>query len=261
MPTLSLVMPMAGRGSRFARAGHTLPKPLVDLFGRPFYWWATESVSRVAPVGEIVFVVLREHCESFGIDALIRADYPDAKLVVLDDVTEGAAETARLGIEALEGDGPIAINDCDHAFACPDLGDLATALSAEMQAALITFRADSANFSYARLGPDGSVTGTVEKQVVSPFAIAGCYLFQSPAVFHEAYAVFRRTCPYDELFLSGVIDQIARTGGRIGLSELAHHFPFGTPEELARLEADLLHAALPWSAPTGQKMTQDPGDD
>lgn len=257
MPTLSLVMPMAGRGSRFARAGHTLPKPLVDLFGRPFYWWATESVRQAAPVDEIVFVLLREHCESFGIDARIRADYPDAKLVVLDDVTEGAAETARLGIEALESDGPIAINDCDHAFACPDLGDLATALSTDTQAALITFRSDSPNFSYARLGPDGAVTGTVEKQVVSPFAIAGCYLFQSPAAFHDAYAVFRRTCPYDELFLSGVIDQIAQTGDRVGLSELAHHFPFGTPEELARLDADRLRAALPWSAPDPQDPSND----
>lgn len=257
MSTLSLVMPMAGRGSRFAKAGHTQPKPLVDLFGKPFYWWATESVRQATPVDELVFVVLREHCEAHGIDHLIRADYPDAKLVVLDDVTEGAAETARLGIEALETDSPIAINDCDHAFACPDLGTLATALQADTQAALVTFRSDSPNFSYARLGPDGRVTGTVEKQVVSPFAIAGCYLFKNQSVFQNSYAAFRETCAYDELFLSGVIDHIASAGERVDLQELAHHFPFGTPDELGRLSPDLMYEALPWSMSDRQR----PGND
>ncbi len=251
MAGLSLVMPMAGRGSRFARAGHTLPKPLVDLFGKPFLWWATESVVQASPVAEIVFVVLREHIESFGIEEEIRAFYPDAKLVILDEVTEGAAETARLGIEALEGQGPIAVNDCDHAFACPDLGSLVEKLATHHpapEAALVTFRADSPNFSYARLAPDGSVTGTVEKQVVSPFAIAGCYLFAGPEAFHADYARFRDVCPYDELFLSGVIDQIAQRGGRVEMLELQRHFPFGTPEELARLDQDDMIAALPWGA-------------
>ena len=246
--TLSLVMPMAGRGSRFARAGHTLPKPLVDLFGKPFFWWAAESVVRAVPVAETVFVVLREHVDGFGIDAEIKALYPDARLVVIDEVTEGAAETARLGIEALTGSGPIAINDCDHAFACPGIDGLVTELEGGAEAALVTFRADSPNFSYARLTGDGSVSGTVEKQVVSPFAIAGCYLFAGPEAFQTAYARFREDCPYDELFLSGVIDQIAVRGGRVGMLELARHFPFGTPEELARLNETDMRGALSWSS-------------
>lgn len=245
---LSLVMPMAGRGSRFARAGHSLPKPLVDLFGKPFFWWATESVVRAVPVAELVFVVLREHVDAFGIDAEIRALYPDARLVVIDDVTKGAAETARLGIEALEGPGSIAVNDCDHAFACPGIEGLVADLQDETEAALVTFRADSPNFSYARLAEDGSVSGTVEKQVVSPFAIAGCYLFAGPEAFQTAYARFREDCPYDELFLSGVIDQIAVRGGHVGLLELARHFPFGTPEEMALLDKADMRGALAWSA-------------
>jgi len=243
---LALVMPMAGRGSRFARAGHDRPKPLIELFGRPFFWWATESVRRRVALRELLFVVLREHVEAHGIDAAIRAQYPEARLAVIDEVTEGAAETARIGLEALSTDGPVAINDCDHAFACEALPSLAAALASDTDAALLCFRADSPNFSYACLDAEGRVTGTVEKRVASPFAIAGCYLFRDRATFAGAYVRFREDCAYDELFLSGVVDRIAREGGRVALSELRHHAVFGTPEEMARLDPGAMTAGLGW---------------
>ena len=53
--SLSLVMPMAGRGSRFAGV-EALPKPLIELGGKPFFWWAVESVKRLGIVDEMVFV-------------------------------------------------------------------------------------------------------------------------------------------------------------------------------------------------------------
>ena len=66
--SLSMVMPMAGRGSRFARRGETAPKPLLELHGRPFFWWATESLRRAVRIEEMVFVVLAEHCAAHGVD-------------------------------------------------------------------------------------------------------------------------------------------------------------------------------------------------
>ena len=38
MSTLQIVIPMAGRGSRFANAGYTTPKPLIPVGGRPMVW-------------------------------------------------------------------------------------------------------------------------------------------------------------------------------------------------------------------------------
>ena len=92
-PDLALVVPMAGRGSRFHRAGIDVPKPLVDLWGRPMFWWATESVRRSVDVRELIFVVLAEHVERFAIDATIWEFYPTARIVTLPEVTSGAAES------------------------------------------------------------------------------------------------------------------------------------------------------------------------
>jgi hypothetical protein len=75
------------------------------------------------------------------------------------------------------------------------------------------------------------VIGTVEKQVVSNFAIAGCYLFADAQTFLDRFTQYRQECEYDELFVSGVYNAILREGGEVLVHELGEHVSFGTPDE------------------------------
>ncbi|MCW3848025.1 NTP transferase domain-containing protein [Sphingomonas sp. LB-2] len=230
MADLALIMPMAGRGTRFARDGVPTPKPLIELAGKPFFWWAAESVRRRTALRELLFVVLREHIEAHAIDAAILRHYPHARIVAIDAPTAGAAETAAIGVAELAQDGPFAINDCDHAFRAEALPSMEGAAGA-----LFGFSSTSPAYSYVRLEGD-RVTGTVEKQVVSPYAIAGCYFFADKATFAEALTAYRRDCPYEELFVSGMFNPLCAAGERIAFQPLAQHLSFGTPEELAALD-------------------------
>jgi len=246
-PGFSMVMPMAGRGSRFARLGVAEPKPLIELAGHPFFWWATESVRRAATPDEMVFVVLEEHCRDYAIDRRITAYYPEARIVAIPQVTSGAAETAEIGVRALRSTGPVAVNDCDHAFICPDLSGAVHGLRNGSDGALLCFRSDNPAYSYARIGADGTVSGTVEKVVVSPFAIAGCYMFASPGEFLGLYDDYRADCPYDELFVSGMFNRLAIRGGRIAKVDAVRHVSFGTPEERDRIDPGVFSRELKWT--------------
>lgn len=237
-------MPMAGRGSRFARQGVKVPKPLVELAGKPFFWWAAESVRRAVPVHEMVFVVLEEHCRAHAIDARIVDEYPDARIVAIPEVTSGAAETARIGIDALAAGAPVAINDCDHAFLCPALGTLPDVLAGDADRALLCFRSDNPVYSYVVTGPDGEPSGTIEKVVASPHAIAGCYVFASAARFRHVYDAYAADCPYAEMFVSGMFNRARDAGTRIAMLALERHWSFGTPDELAAVDAPALAAAF-----------------
>jgi len=233
---------MAGRGSRFTRQGHIVPKPLIEIAGKPFFWWAVQSVARMAPLSEIVFVVLKEHVEHFALDAAIKTHFPKARIVTLKDVTAGAAVTASHGLAALTSDDPVAINDCDHAFAAKDPAALLGALASGTDGALVGFPATSPAYSYVRFAADdpGKVVGTVEKKVVGPYAIAGCYFFGSRDIFARHYAQYLKTCPYDEPFMSGLFNSICAEGGRVMFQALTDHVSFGTPEELDRVESGRL---------------------
>jgi CTP:molybdopterin cytidylyltransferase MocA len=246
---LTLVMPMAGRGSRFKQAGVEQPKPLVDLAGRPFFWWAVESVTRAVPVRALVFIVLDEHRREYQIDQRIRAWYPHARIVALPDVTSGAAETARIGVDVLSDDAPIAINDCDHAFLCPELATSTAVLSSAADRGLLCFASQSDVYSYVVFDSGGQAVGTVEKRVVSPWAIAGCYLFRSAEVFRRLYAAYERDCPYGELFISGMFNQPSDEPSSIATFPLAKHWSFGTPAELRSVEVHGLNEAFKRGAP------------
>lgn len=237
MTELRLVMPMAGRGSRFSLTGEHRPKPLIEIDGRPFFWWATESVRRAVPVSEMLFVVLEEHIAAHAIDRRIKEFYPQARILALPQPTAGAAETAALGIAALGRDGPFAVNDCDHAFTASALGGLVETLRGDCAGGLVGFRSDDPAYSYVRLAADdsGRVLATVEKQRVGPYAIAGCYLFRDRATFERGFSAYREACPYPELFLSGVYNLLIDAGATIRFAPLSSHLSFGTPEELARV--------------------------
>ncbi|MBS0451569.1 MAG: NTP transferase domain-containing protein [Proteobacteria bacterium] len=246
MPELNLVMPMAGRGSRFERNGYACPKPLIELHGQPFFAWAVESLASKVALKEISFVVLREHLQNFDLERQIRARYPRAHVVALDEVTSGATETAALGVAAAAFTGPIAVNDCDHAFDASGIAHTLEAMAArqEIGGALLGFRSRNPGFSYVEMGDDGLVRATVEKRAVSDFAIAGCYLFRSQQVFLECYETYRRECPYTELFVSGMYNTLVAAGGKVSFQELARHVPFGTPEELAQVDTAALESCV-----------------
>lgn len=243
---LALIVPAAGRGTRFANVAYEKPKPLLELQGRPFFWWAVESVRRVVKLRQLVFVVLQEHIDRFGIDEKIRGFYADATIVALRQPTSGAAETAAIGLDALVSPGPVAINDCDHAFICPSLRGAVEALRGDVEASLMCFRSSSPAYSYARIGPQGDVIGTAEKQVISAFAIAGCYLFASAGRFRDLYELYRRNCPYDELFISGLFNLAVEQGLPAGMTEVDRHCSFGTPEELNAITSQTFEPFLAW---------------
>ena len=246
MTAVNLVVPMAGRGSRFAREGILQPKPLVELAGKPFFWWAVESIRRAVHVEQMVFVVLEDHALRWKLAQCIRAFYPAAEIISLPTVTAGSAETASLGVSALRNQLPVLINDCDHAFVATELPKAAEQLGPDLDGLLLTFRSDSPNYSFVQLGPEGQVTGTVEKLAASPYAIAGCYGFGSRALFDEQYRAYLHACPYPELFVSGMYNQMLKDKLRVRKLVLDEHFAFGTPEELAAVRPRVQSSLAGW---------------
>ena len=63
---LNIVIPMAGRGSRFAEAGYTMPKPLIDVHGRYMIEYVIENLK---PNREhrFIFICQEEHLQKYGL--------------------------------------------------------------------------------------------------------------------------------------------------------------------------------------------------
>lgn len=235
---LHLVMPMGGAGTRFFNNGFDCPKPLLKLHGKPFFYWAAESVRRFIPLSGITFVVLQEHVDRFAIDREILSHYPDARIVALPRVLAGAVLTAMEGVKGLAPETPVVFNDCDHFFVSSAFERFCAEGRPDCDGALLTFPSDEPKFSFLAYDENGSVCRTVEKQVISHDAICGAYYFRSVEGFLTAAGRYLETCSYSEYFMSGVYNELITAGGIVRAMPTDLHIPFGTPEELKLAEED-----------------------
>lgn len=231
MAKIHLIMPMGGNGSRFSVCGYHQPKPLIPIYGKPFFYWAAQSVLKFVEVIDITFVILKEHIAGYGLDKEILKYFPAAKIEVLDHVLNGPVLTCLEGIKHIDDDCCILFNDCDHLFkseafnrACEN-NEICS-----LDGALLTFKSDLPQYSYIRY-ENGRITGTVEKKVVSSDAICGAYLFQSASQFRRLAEAYFGNCEYKEYFISGMYNVMAQQHGVIRQYDTDYHIPFGIPQE------------------------------
>ncbi len=234
---LHLIMPMAGGGTRFSEKGFTVPKPLIKIQGKPFFYWAVQSIITPPPiiaenVIDITFVVLHKHVDENQIDKEIYKFFPNAKIKIIPEVLPGAVCTCLKGVEDITDDNPVIFNDCDHMFSCNALAKrLAQNNQLDFEGALVTFESNIPHFSYVKYDEAGNIIGTVEKQVVSNHAICGAYFFANAEIFRTMSEKYFETCQYKEYFISGVYNELCKANKKIVDFTTDFYLSFGTPEE------------------------------
>lgn len=239
-----LIMPMGGAGSRFSKNGYILPKPLIEINGKPFLYWATQSIVKFVDVADITFVVLRQHVEAFQIDQVIKEYYPYARIIILEKILEGPVFTSLMGVQDIEDDAPVLFNDCDHMFRCDEINQILNRGFLEEDGALLTFESSEPQFSYVKYDNDCNIVGTVEKKVVSVRAICGAYIFKNATVFKKCSEEYVKKCPYNECFMSGVYNVMCEQGLKVKDYLLDYHVEFGTPEEYEKAKASKFFADI-----------------
>lgn len=230
--SINLVMPMGGSGSRFSQNGFSVPKPIIEISGKPFFYWATQSIRKYVNLESLTFVILQEHIDKFSIDKKIYSFFPEARIEVIQEVLNGAVLTCLEGIKSIKNDLPIVFNDCDHAFSCKEFYKYCIdGEYSELDGALLTFESNDPKFSFAECNSEGNVIRTVEKVAISNEAICGAYYFKNRKTFEEATNEYLDKCNYKEYFVSGVYNMMAEKDKVIHCFRVDSHLPFGTPEE------------------------------
>lgn len=232
MSEIHFIMPMAGRGSRFKEVGFKFPKPLLEIYNKPFFYWATQSVRKFVDLASLEYVVLQEHIDKYQIDRKILDFFPEARIHALPDVTQGAVITCLKGIENISDNLPLIFNDCDQLFKSSEFNTFCkTDEKNEIAGILLTFYSQDRKYSFVGKDQDGNISMTVEKKVISNEAVCGCYYFSQADVFRKAAQTYIRNCEYQEYFMSGVYNILIQEKQCIKSMKTDFHVPFGEPEE------------------------------
>lgn len=171
---LNIVVPMAGRGSRFVKAGYELPKPLIEIHGHPMIECVTKNISPKT-AHRFIYLCLAEHLEKYNLEARLKSFSPNCEIISVDKVTEGAACTVLLAREFIDNDEPLMIANSDQ-FVDIDINDYLAA-GAGLDGLIMTMFADDNKWSFIKFDEDKNVTTVREKEVISNEATVGIYNF------------------------------------------------------------------------------------
>lgn len=232
---LNIVVPMAGRGSRFAEMGYTFPKPLIPIRDKTMIEVVIRNLTPEVP-HKFIFVVLKEHYEKYDLHNVLRnATGDNFELIVIEGVTEGAACTILMATDYISNDNPLLLANSDQ-YVDGGLNDFLRFTEEGMDGAIMTFESTHPKWSYARVDEEGDVIEVAEKRVISNDATVGIYWFRRGLDFVDsALGMIDKdirhngefyTCPvYNEMVLADKEVKIFRIS-----NERMHGL--GTPEDL-----------------------------
>lgn len=238
---LNIVIPMAGRGSRFSAKGYAQPKPLIPVHGMPMIELVIRNLTPHRP-HRFIFITLREILALPGVDVTLRSLCPGCIVRTLDNVTEGAACTVLTVRELIDSDAPLMIANCDQ-WVDIDINDYLGHLDNTLADGLImTMCADDPKWSYVRLDQDGTPIEVVEKQVVSHEATVGIYNFQHGRDYVSAAdAMIARDLRVNgEFYVAPTYNVLLADGKRVVLFNVGREYDgmygLGTPVDLDAFE-------------------------
>lgn len=230
-PRLNVLIPMAGAGSRFEQAGYALPKPLVDVHGKPMIQVVVENLGMDA---RFIFVVQKAHRAAHHLDGLLQRIAPGCVVVEADGLTEGAACTALLAEAHIDHDAPLFFANSDQFVEWRAADFMYKMQETGVDGGIVTFRASDPKWSYARVGEDGAVTEVAEKRPISDHATVGYYYWKRGADFvrYAKRMIERDMRVNGEFYVCPVFNEAIQDGKVVTVFPVDGMWGLGTPEDL-----------------------------
>jgi HAD superfamily hydrolase (TIGR01509 family) len=228
---MNVLIPMAGAGSRFANAGYTFPKPLIEVNGKPMIQVVVENLNIDA---HFIFLVQKEHYEKYNLKQLLNLIAPGCDIIQVDGLTEGAACTTLLAKELINNDNPLLMANSDQ-FVEWNSNECLYAFTADaIDGGIVSFKATHPKWSFAKIGDDGFVTEVAEKNPISDNATVGIYFWKkgSDYVKYAEQMISNNIRTNGEFYVCPVFNEAIQDDKKIRVKQIEKMWGIGTPEDL-----------------------------
>lgn len=232
---LTVLITMAGLGSRFRKVGYTVPKYQIEAHGKTLFEWSMESLKGFEnPENDYIFVVrkedeseefIRSTCEKIGIH--------NVTVIGIDYLTDGQATTAMLAKDAWDSKSALMIYNIDTYVEAFEMKEDQIAGDGFIPC----FHADGDHWSFAKLDETGKVVEVREKVRISDNCTLGAYYFKTCSLYEQLYNEYytsEEKLEKGEKYVAPLYNYLISKGGdvRISIVDYDKVHVLGTPEEL-----------------------------
>jgi HAD superfamily hydrolase (TIGR01509 family) len=231
-PKMNVLIPMAGAGTRFAEAGYSFPKPLIEVDGRPMIQLVVENLGLDA---NFIYICQSEHRQNFNLDTMMNLISSNNTIIDIDYVTEGAAVTALLAEEYIDNDDPLFFSNSDQFVEWNAVEFMYKMQETQCDGGIVTFKASHPKWSFAKI-EDGYVTEVAEKNPISDDATVGFYYWKHGRDFikYAKQMIAKNIRVNNEFYVCPVFNEAIADGKKIKAFHVDEMWGLGTPEDLER---------------------------
>lgn len=232
---MTVIITMAGLGSRFRNAGYNIPKYMIEAKGKTLFEWSLDSLSDYRDhVVKYIFVARKEDgSSSFIIDCCAKMGLPNIEIVELDAMTDGQATTCMRAIPLCNPDSSILIYNIDTYVEPGELkyqdivGD----------GFIPCFHAPGEHWSFVRTDNTGKAIEVREKKKISDNCSLGAYYFSSASLYSDLYEEYYKDNQHlerKEKYVAPLYNLMIKKGFTVSICivDYLKVHALGTPEEL-----------------------------
>ncbi len=230
---VNLVIPAAGQGKRFSEAGYQHPKPLIDVEGKPMIEYVLDNFQNV---GRPLVLLQKKHINRYAADKIVRYRAPNATIIPVDGLTEGAACTVLLARNWIDDHRELIIANSDQ-YVDMNIMDFVNEMRRlNADGGILTFKASDPKWSYARTDDTGRVLEVAEKVVISEHATVGIYYYKHGRDFvkYAERMIQKNIRVNGEFYVCPVFNEFIEDGKNIYIYEIdrSQMHGLGTPQDL-----------------------------
>ena len=240
---MQVIIPMSGFGERFRDAGYTIPKPLIEVEGKPIIQHVVEMFSNE---DDLIFICNEDHLlnPEYRMKEILQNIIPSSRIVSIKPHKLGPVYAVMQVLDGVNLQKPTIVNYCD--FTCYWDYDHFKSFAERVKADGIipSYRGFHphtlwSNY-YAYVKEDNYYASDIqEKQPftnkpTNEFASSGTYYFKTGALMQEYFqrCMDERLLVSDEYYVSMVFKPMMQDDLKVYVYELQHFMQWGTPSDL-----------------------------
>ena len=231
---MQVIIGMAGAGSRFSKAGYTVPKPLCRVGNTTMIQKAVNSLNIK---GRYIFVVQQQHLVDYPwLTDHLKSLADDVNIVTLEGVTEGAACSLLYAKDLIDNDRPLVSINSDQVLHWDSVKFLQACEAEPDVSWVMTYPHDNIKHSFVKVNEQGYIVEAAEKVAISDVASVGLYHWSKGSLFVEGAEtmIANNERHNGEFYLAPIYNYTALNNRVKPYHVEAKNFtPVGTPEDLA----------------------------
>ena len=229
---MNILIPMAGAGSRFEKAGYKEPKPLINIFEKPMIQWVIENIK--CDDANYIFIVQENHFDKYDIKNTINKLCKKYEIIKINGITEGAACTTLFAKSYINNNQKLIIANSDQFVEWSNNDFKEFSSNDNIDCNILTFKSNHPKWSYVKLNKNNFVEEVAEKKVISNIATVGIYFWKNgnDYVKYAEQMISKNIRVNNEFYVCPVFNEAIKDSKKIRVFNIEKLWGLGTPEDL-----------------------------